>query len=71
MHCYQAFFAVLRAFVLSEGGGLQAAESVEHLPREEVIRRLRLLGQPATFFGEVRIPIVLVEQGLEVHLSLY
>lgn len=27
--------------------------SEEALPREEVIRRLRLLGQPATVFGEV------------------
>eukprot|EP00884_Botryococcus_braunii_P016792 jgi/Botrbrau1/3797/Bobra.0183s0029.1 len=31
---------------------LKRHESVESLPREEVIRRLRLLGQPATFFGE-------------------
>ena len=27
--------------------------SEEALPREEVVRRLRLLGQPATLFGEV------------------
>ena len=27
--------------------------SEETLPREEVVRRLRLLGQPATLFGEV------------------
>ena len=27
----------------------------EELPREEVLRRLRLLGQPITLFGEVMI----------------
>ena len=26
----------------------------EELPKEEIIRRLRLLGQPVTLFGEVR-----------------
>jgi hypothetical protein len=41
----------------SEAAVLQRHESApqeEELPREEVIRRLRLLGQPITLFGEVR-----------------
>ena len=40
-----------------EAQQLQRIDSVrsqdEELPREEVIRRLRLLGQPITLFGEV------------------
>ena len=40
-----------------EAQQLQPIDSVrsqeEELPREEVIRRLRLLGQPITLFGEV------------------
>ena len=44
---------------------LQRIDSVrsqeEELPREEVIRRLRLLGQPITLFGEVKPSVVLAK----------
>ena len=36
--------------------------SEEALPREEVVRRLRLLGQPATLFGEVLLECILSSQ---------
>ena len=43
---------------------LQRHESVasqeEDLPRGEVIRRLRLLGQPIMLFGEVRCHVALL-----------
>ena len=35
---------------------MQGSGSEEMLGRDEVIRRLRLLGQPATLFGEVGSP---------------
>lgn len=38
----------------------ESAAQDEELPKEEVIRRLRLLGQPITLFGEVRQSPVLI-----------
>lgn len=50
--------AAKRARLEAEQRALQrhdsGADREEDLPREEVIRRLRLLGQPITLFGEVR-----------------
>ena len=34
---------------------MQALKRQESLSAEEVVRRLRLLGEPATFFGEVSV----------------
>lgn len=45
-----------RSRIQQNGSDLQRHESgakEQELPREEVIRRLRLLGQPITLFGEV------------------
>lgn len=50
-----------------EAQQLQRIDSVrsqeEELPKEEVIRRLRLLGQPITLFGEVSQLVRATEPG--------
>ena len=66
-------------FIARGSGDLPSLDSGAHmgsedmLPNEEVVRRLRLLGQPATLFGEVRCPtsssLVLVCTDLHTHLT--